>query len=960
MEPFLYSVAKDLLQRFDNQTKGLKNLTLLLPTQRAVLFFNRHLMSLVNRPVWQPRVRCITDLMFDIAKVRQAPPLLLCYKLYQSYLAVMQRNESFDDFFFWGNVMLSDFDQIDKYLVDSDKIFSNIADHKEIERRFDEFDEEHLRRLAEALNADVDSKLRSRYSEIWSRLFDIYSHFTDVLRSEGIAYEGMVYRMAAERLSNAHEAMLGTEQWAVVGFNAVSPCEHTLFEHLKAYNSALFYWDYDQYYTKEVQRHEAATFISDNLKRYGNQLSGNLFNNLSGSSKAMIAVDVPSNVAQAKVLPRILGEIEACGQPLDTKTAVVLLDESLLMPVLSALPTTNEAPNVTLEYPMRGTPAYALVDILFGLHQNSSAVALYHRDVLNLLNHPYVRSVCPDALKIRGDILKRKLISLPHSMFEADDVLAQLTNTDKRSPRELCQHFAESISLIANKLSQCEPTATADNDVPAINFERELLSAVYKALNGMVDLLSLVDAQMSARTLRLLFRRAMADERVSFVGEPLSGLQVMGLLETRNLDFDNVVMLSANDSVLPSVNMPPSFIMPMLRSYFGMPDYRHHAAIKAYYFYRLLQRAKRVYLVYDRSGEAGEESRYLKQLDLESPINIEKRSVSFTLGQPDEPQIIVPKTETIMQKLWGMVDGSISENGNRTNMLSATSLSRFKNCELRFYFDKIAGLREPDDTDEAIDARGMGTMVHKAIELIYNEAKDQITSEWLSLVKKDNERINRAIEQAFIDEYKTPPDDLIGRNKLIMERMRWMVRNVLEIDQQRVPYAIKANEQQVKTCFEIEANGESRTIWIGGYVDRQEMAADCLRIIDFKTGKYKDEKVKFNDINDLHKDKLDGVFQLMFYSEVIARSNGIDAEKIKPELWFVGSKNLPDLFYTENKKKAPIECYSSHRDAFIGLLNDLLQRLFDSNQPFRQTTEEKHCENCAYNGICRKEVKKYY
>lgn len=960
MEPFLLSVAKDLLHQFDNQPQGLKNLTLLLPNQRAKLFFNRYLAELVDGPVWQPCVHGITELMYDTAQLRPAPPLLLCYKLYQSYLEVMEKDaqdEPFDSFYFWGNVMLSDFNQVDKYLVDSKKLFVNIADIKDIECRFDEFTPERLQKLAEALNVDADSVVRSRYSQIWNRLADIYAHFTAALRTEGLAYEGLAYRRAAERLRDAPEALFGAGQWAMVGFNALNPCEHHLFAHLKEHNNALFYWDYDQYYTVQVQRHEAAMFIGENLKRYPNRLDSSKFNNLASTEKKVVMVDVPSNVAQAKVLPRILGELAADGQVLDSKTAVVLLDEGLLMPVLSALPSNAEAPNVTLGYPLRGTPAYALVDILFGLHQNAKESALYHRDVLSLLDHPYVRTLCPAGIQIRRDIVRHKLISVPHSTFDALPLLAQLTSTAQRSSRELCQHLSECIALIANTLSAQEPIATANDDVPAINIERELLSAVYKALNGLVDMLAMVDASLSVRTLRTLFRRAMAEERVSFVGEPLSGLQVMGLLETRNLDFDNVVLLSANDSVLPSVNMPPSFIMPLLFKAFGLPDYQHHAAMKAYYFYRLLQRAQRVYMVYDRSVEAGEESRYLKQLDIESPLRIERRSVSFSLGQPQEPQIVVPKTEAIMQRLWSLVDGTVPEGKKHHNILSATSLSRFKNCELRFYFDKIANLREPDDTDEAIDARGMGTMVHNAIEMLYNDANGPITADWLRTVRKDDARIDRALEHAFCDEYKTPPTDLIGRNKLIMERMRWMVCNVLETDLQRVPYTVEASEQQVMAPFEIAIYGAVKRIWLGGKIDRQEMLAERLRVVDFKTGKRANDKVNFSDINDLLKSKLDGVFQLMFYSEVIASSKGIPAEKIKPELWFVGSKELPDLFFGQRQAKKTIEDYASYREEFVGLLRELLQRLFDPAQPFRPTTEVDNCKNCAYKGICRKEQK---
>ena len=965
MEPFLHSVAKDLLQRFDSQSQGLSELTLLLPSRRAALFFNRHLASLIDKPVWRPRVRSITDAMYELANMRPAQPLSLCYRLYGHYIDAMKTagtkvDEPFDNFYFWGNVMLSDFDQIDKYLIDAQKLYSNIFDIKEIDNRFDEFTEERLAKIVEFLNMTDDGQqrdgIRSRYSKIWQCLGGIYERFTHELVEVGVGYEGLVYRQAVQHLNGANSPLLGAGQWAVVGFNAITPCERKLFEHLSAHNSALFYWDYDQYYTERIERHEAAMFMSSNLKQFPNALSRSYFDNLSQPKHSLMVLSAPSGVAQAKVLPRILGELADAGQPLGIDTAVVLLDETLLMPVLSALPGQVVNPNVSLEYPMRGTPAYSLVDTLLGMHQNASNGALYHRDALSLLNHPYVRTISPSSDELKRKIIKNKLMRIEAHQFDAFPELALLVDMSERSAVELCRHIAACIAHVADGLQQQMAASTKTAEVPMVHIEHELLSAMYKAMNRLTDLLAEMgtDGEMlKVKTLRTLFRQVSMEERVSFEGEPLSGLQVMGLLETRTLDFDNVVLLSANDSTLPSTSTAPSFILPVLRHALGMPDYNHQNALSAYYFYRLLQRAQRVYMVYDGSSDAGEESRYIKQIEMESGLPMTRRAAQFSVGLMPDQSMEVHKTPEIMQVLY---DGYIvGHQVDRAKYMSATALSRYKNCGIRFYLNHIVGLREPDEMEEALDERGVGTILHSAIEKLYGPALNtEVTDEWIK-AHATPKRQKEVVEQAFSEEYKLPMDNLIGRNKLIVERIEYMLEQMLKIDaQHRTPYTLVASEGEIRGQFEIEVDGKPMQVALGGKIDRQDRQNDRYRIVDFKTGKYEASKCAFENIDDLRKMKRDGVFQLMFYSELVARQKNIDPQKIWPQLWFVRHNNDAPTVKQGGRNKKSDTSYGPHREAFCGLMKQLLQELFDPTVPFRSTDDpQNQCKLCAYADICR-------
>ena len=952
VKPFLHLVASDLLTRFEDTLSEFSNLKLLLPNHRARLFLNQYLANLTPVPIWQPRVYTINSLMYELSGLRQAQHLQLCYLLYNYYVEVMSAShswekESFDNFYFWANVMLNDFDQIDKYLIDGQKLYENIEDIKDIDCKFDEFTVERLAKIAEFLNMKDDgqqySGIRSKYSQIWHRLGDIYHRFGQSLVDDGRAYEGLAYRQAVQQLDASDTSLLGPEQWVVVGFNAITPCERRLFDHLQKHNKALFYWDYDQYYTETIERHEAAIFMADNLKRFPNALNRMHFDNLTKCKERIVVVDSPTGVAQAKVLPRILDEITEAGGQLDTSTAVVLLDESLLMPVLSALPSQVENPNVSLEYPLRGTPAYGLVDTLFGLRQNARNGCIYHRDALNLLNHPYVRIICPELATLQQKIINNKLISVDVSNFDGFPIVAPLVDLAERSSADLCAHIARCIGIVASNLqAQESDEATL---VPTVDLERELLAAIYKATNRLADLLGEMKISLEIKTLRVLFRQILLEERVSFVGEPLSGLQVMSLLETRTLDFDNVVLLSANDDKLPNASPSPSFILPLLRTWHGMPDYNHQNALSAYYFYRLLQRAKRVYMVYNNSAEASEDSRYIKQLEMESGLAIEKRTARFSVGLVDDSAIEnISKTPEIMQKL-----RKLYVVGETTKFMSATALSRFKNCGIRFYLTYIVGLEEPNEMDEVLDDRGIGSILHEVIEIMYKDAKNiLITADWIEKNATNNHR-KKAIETAFLKKYDLPIDSLIGRNRLIVERIEYMLKQMVEVDMKhRTPYTLVDSEGRIEGKFEIEVKGESLQIALGGFIDRQDVRNERYRVVDFKTGKYEKNKCDFKTIDDLRKHELDGVFQLMFYSELVAtKKHAIDANNIWPQLWFVRHNDAPKVAFGGVET-----AYGPHREAFRGLMRQLLEELFNPDVPFKQTNEKTQCETCAYNVIC--------
>ncbi len=958
MEPFLKLVAKDLYNLLGSK---LSDITLVFPNRRASLFFARYLAEQLSSPTWQPAFTTVNELMYKVAGLRPANNLWLNYKLYQSYTDITGINQPFDDFYFWGNVMLSDFDQVDKYQVDPQKIFANIKDIKDIDRRFDEFDAEHVEAIKKFLNLIDDhgsSAIRSRYSEIWSKLGVIYSQLRERLLQEGTAYEGLAYRMASEEM-NKSQLLTLNERFALIGFNALNACEKTLFNHLKNFNNALFYWDYDKYYMQNQDYvHEAAFFMSDNLKSFPGRLDSSFFDSLqSGKVKNVNLIASPSKVAQAKIISNILNKLGYDDENLGINTAIVLPEEQLLLPVISALPTNLDEVNITMGYPINDTFAYSLADGLISLQANlktaGTEVKFYNKDVLNLLSHPYVAQLAKEESKsISATIVQQKSISVDGSYFKDSPLLSKIFSQASYLPT----YLLDVIKTVSGGL------ASLENDRPeSIKLELEFLFAIYKALNGLDGIISQFDTTPSPRTFRSIFRRAMAEQRVSFYGEPLSGIQLMGFLETRSLDFENVIILSLNDGVLPGPSNSPSFITPSIRKAYGLPDYRHQNAIYAYYFYRLLQRASNIYMVYTNSSESmrtGEVSRYVLQLLMESNLKINRIQVKFDLGITPDGPISVSKTDRVMAILERYL-----ANGQSSKYLSPTAMVAYKNCKLRFFFSHVAGFKEPEEMDEAIDERGVGIILHRAIELIYDGIKSSVTSTSVGAILKNDSLIEANIRKAYAENFNVDlskfDEVVIGRNALLLERIKWMVRQMLVVDMKRTPYSITRSEQSEMVDIPIVVDGRNFAVKLGGRIDRVEQANGLTRIIDFKTGKFEPNKVTFSEIDQLFENKsnTDGILQLFAYCMIYSMKYGIDAGSIQPNLWYVRKNTLPLISKSlkkGNSAKTEVTTFESLQAPFRQMLVALLEEIFNPSVDFTQTDNTDNCKICPYNAICNR------
>ncbi len=722
MASFLDLVAADLYARYGNE---LSHCCLVFPNRRSRLFFAQSLSKLITRPLWQPNYRSIEEVIEVLSGQRTSDTFTLLLELYEVYTRILQSDETFDRFYFWGDVMLHDFDLIDKYLINAEALFKNLKAQKELEGDLSFLSEEQIAYIRQFWSSfsPQESELQRRFITVWEALWPIYSQYRQQLSEKGMAYEGMLYREAA---TAPLPEKLHCEHFVFIGFNALNECEKALFRQLKQLGKADFYWDYDVYYLNN-DRQEAGLFLRRNIAEFPSPLPAEGFANFQ-QAKEIHIIAAPS---EAKLTPQLVRGMAA---PADRRTAVVLADEQLLIPTLHALPAVANDINVTMGYPLKQTPVYALIELLLRLHQKAKTTQqhtrFYYHDVLPLLQHPYIKAISGNASqRYADDMVKNNKVYVSPEDFAENPALAAIF-TPAGNHTELYQRLSTLLDNIAN----APPDSENEKMVHAyvLHCSRQL-NKLKKAIDESNVSLSL---QVFSNMLYKLF----AHESIPFTGEPLSGLQVLGILETRNLDFENVILLSANEGVLPQSFNVPSFIPYNLRRGFGLPAIEQHEAVFAYYFYRLLQRAKKIILVYNtKTDEArtGEASRYLAQLLMESGHTVRESSVSFRINIQETAPITVQKDEAVMRELYKYIveSGELRvENEKHSSLithhsspslrggskakpvpseakgtqthhsqlithhssLSPSALNAYIACPMRFYFRYIARLKRND------------------------------------------------------------------------------------------------------------------------------------------------------------------------------------------------------------------------------------------------------------------------
>lgn len=958
METFLKQVAHDLYEKLNGD---FTKVAIVFPNKRAGLFFNEYLAQESQRPLWSPAYISISELFRRSSSLQTGDPIKLVCDLYKIFIQITGSKESLDEFYFWGEMLISDFDDADKNLADTDALFSNLKDLNELTDNYDFLEEgqkEALSQFFHNFSPDRMTELKQRFTSLWNVLGDIYTQYKTLLESQGIAYEGMLYRKVIDTMDVAD---LPYDKYVFVGFNVLNKVEHKLFSRLNDAGKALFYWDYDQFYL-EKNPHEAGEFIRRNLKDFPSELPLSAFHNLN-RPKEVTFIESPTENGQIRYLPQWIRENLTAEEK---ETAVVLCNEAMLQPVLHSLPENIRHINITMGFPLSQTPAYSFVNALTELHTtgyNPNNGRFQFNEVISVLKHPYTRQLSAIAETLEKTLTEgNRFYPLP-SELQQDEVLGKIFKPCQ-SNLELCGLLSEVIKQVA--VIYRKQSASADD---AFNqLYRESLFKTYTLVNRFRTLTESGELNVRQDTFKRLLTRVMSAASIPFHGEPAIGLQVMGVLETRNLDFRHLVMLSVNEGQLPKTGGDSSFIPYNLRKAFGMTTIDHKIAVYAYYFYRLLQRAERVTLLYNTATDGinrGEMSRFMLQFLIEWEYPIVKKQLEAEQSPQGSAPIIVEKTPEIMKRMQSRFDIRV----NPKTYLSPSALNCYMDCPLKFYYQYVASLSTPDEVSAEIDSAKFGSIFHDAAEHIYKDLTSHgsktISREAIEALLKDDVRLRNYVDSGFKRLFFNIPEDeraLYNGIQLInFEVIVRYIRQLLQNDLRYAPFTFVASEVPVREQIEIRTPKGMLKSCIGGTIDRMDSKDNTLRIVDYKTGGDADIPANIESLFIPGKKRSNYVFQTFLYASIVCRKlrEKGDNRQVAPSLLYIhraaSDSYSPVIQVGEVRKpKEPVEDFSRYEEEFRSQLSTLLETIFHPDIAFTQTETEEKCTYCDFKTLCKK------
>ena len=959
MESFLKLVAADLYKHTEG---NLAHTAVVFPNKRAGLFFNEYLAQESESPIWSPAYVSISELFRSLSPWEVGDPVKLVCELYKIFRRETQSTETLDDFYFWGEMLISDFDDADKNKVDTDKLFSNLQDLRNIMDDYtfiDDEQEEAIRQFFQNFSIERRTALKERFISLWDVLGNIYKGFRESLASQNIAYEGMMYRHVIEHLD---VDKLPYEKYVFVGFNVLNKVEHTLFTQLKDAGKAVFYWDYDEFYMKENRQavtHEAGEFIRRNLRDFPSPLSGELFKNLSKPKEVHYIASSTEN-AQAHYLPQWIRNNLTTPEK---ETAVVLCNEALLQPVLHSLPAEVKHVNITMGFPLSQTPVYSFLIALLELHThgfNFKSGRYTFQSVVTLLKHPYTRQLTGQAELLEKELTRNnRFYPLPGELGK-DEFLTRLF-TPLSGNLNLCIRLSETLQQVAG-IYQANTSGTEDTD--AFNqLYRESLFKAYTTINRFRTLIEEDELTVQSETFRRLLVKVLSATNIPFHGEPAIGMQVMGVLETRNLDFRHLVLLSVNEGQLPKSGGDSSFIPYNLRKAFGMTTIEHKIAVYAYYFYRLLQRAERITLMYNTSSDGlnrGEWSRFMLQFLIEWPHPITRQFLEAGQSPQGTSPITVEKTPDVMRRMQSLFD----VRANPKAKFSPSALNYYLDCPLKFYYRYVAGLSAPDEVSAEIDSATFGSIFHYAAEHIYKDLTTHgkvINKEALETLLRNEVKLQDYVDTAFKKLFFNVPQnekpEYNGVQLINSAVIARYLKQLLQNDLRYAPFTFIASEMEVDEPIDIQTPKGVIKSRIGGIIDRMDSKDGTLRIVDYKTGGDADTPPHVESLFIPDKKRSNYVFQTFLYAAIMCRKQ--PTMKIAPALLYIHraateTYSLVIQMGEPRKPKEAVEDFSKYEKEYRERLQGLLEEIFNPEKSFTQTEIIEKCTYCDFKALCKR------
>ena len=947
---FLEYVAEDIIGKYGTD---LSRIAVVFPNKRAALFLNEHLARLAGQPVWSPAYITISDLFRQHTDLKPADPIKLICDIHKSFTKCTGIDETLDHFYGWGQLLLADFDDIDKNMADADSIFCNLKDIHELDdiSYLDDEQKEMLARFFANFSDDIDSELKKRFLSLWSHFGDIYHDYNRRLTEQGIGYEGAIYR----KVASEQTLHLKYDKYLFVGFNLLQKVERVLFSRLMKEGKAKFYWDFDEYYmpspshhltTSPSQQLSGGALVSSaptnlttspsqhlNISDFPNELDNtdpDIYANMR-RPKRIRFISSPTENAQAHFAANWL--LENHRYRAGRKTAIVMCDESILLPIMHSLPPEADKVNITSGFPLAMTPVASLVMLLFDLYTlglRKKGTAFNPHYLKKLMAHPYAHHLT---------------ISPSHHLTI--------------SP--ILHHIA---SLVKQVGIATKPEGDA--------LTQESVFRMFTILNRLATLADSGDLLVDNTTLRRLVSQLVGAASIPFHGEPVIGVQIMGVLETRNIDFDNVLLLSCNEGNMPKGVNDSSFIPYSIRKAHGLTTIDNKVAIHSYYFHRLLQRAGDITIAYNNStdnGHTGEMSRFMLQLLVESGQKIDH----YSLTAKNQPTPLMPKAiekdETALSKLEEM------------SRLSPSAINTYIRCKLAFYYQYIAHIKEPDSDPETIDNRMFGNIFHRAAYLIYKDITDHspvIEKAHIQAYLSNRKLLASVVDRAFEEEEcKTNNGLQIINREVIIE----YITKLLKIDQQLCPFSILAMEEEAKVYTQLSfttpsggalkggalvssAPTKQYSLTIGGIIDRLDVVTDKqtskrrIRVVDYKTGNKPSSAIKsieeVFDPKNIASKHSNYFLQAILYSLIVSRSKEWNAanDAVSPALLFIKQAATNDYDPTLLIDKHPISDVTVYEEEFLTKLKETVADMYSPDAAFTPTDDRKKCELCPYRMLC--------
>ena len=882
MKTFLEYVAEDIINKYGT---NLSRTAVVFPNKRAALFLNEHLVRLAGKPIWSPSYITISELFRRHTQLVTGDQIKLICDLYKTYTEVTESDETLDHFYGWGQVMLADFDDIDKNMADAKKVFCNLRDLHELDdvSYLSPEQVETLKLFFSNFSEDKTTELKKRFMKIWSRFGDIYRLYNERLEAQGIAYEGALYR----KVATDDSVDFDFDRYIFVGFNVLQRVEQLLFSKLQKMGKAKFYWDFDDYYlatkTGHVNPSEAGHYIKQYLPYFTNELDtsdADIYRNFRKAKKITYASATTEDV-QARYVGQWLKE----GNRIDDgrKTAVVMCDEALLQSVIHSIPEEVNDINVTTGYPLQQTHFASLLE----------------------------------------------------------DIAAQ--HTEDYDNKQLLEWAIAMLKLMAQGHTDTSVETTGqDNQLTS-----EALFRTYTVVNRLLELVNNGDLDVDRRTMMRLYGEIVRTTSIPFHGEPVVGVQFMGVLETRNLDFEHLLVLSCNEGNMPKGVNDTSFIPYNVRKAHGLTTIDNKVSIYAYYFYRLMQRAEDITIVYNNAADVtstGEMSRFMLQMLVESGHDIERLALSLPQEAGSTTCQDEKKTKEVMERLHRRFDKQ--RNPERTTpMFTPSSLNIYQKCPKRFYYRYVAEIIEPEDDadDGKIDAPTFGNIFHDAVQKIYERVIAAYKSRTIQPQTLKQLLANDAYIKGVVDDIMHPVNgiQLINASVIIT-----YIKQLLKIDSRLAPFTILGLENVVMKDINVKTAEGQLTTTIGGRIDRMDCVTCAdgvrrIRVIDYKTGKN-------NKKNDGY------ILQSFIYSLLVDESPMMNPDKLEvsPALLYIQHSAGKDFDPTVVYEKEKVTDVSKYREEFMNTVEQIIAEIFNPEQPFACTDDKTACTHCPYCNLC--------